>query len=265
MDIEYRISRDDTGPRWLNSKGRIYRDAAGTARRFIGTNLDITERRRAEEELRLKEKLLDGASDSIFLHDLAGQFLYLNEAAYKSRGYEKEELMSLNVPALPTPEFLQDRAKRLQELQAQGEMIFEAAHRRKDGSVMPVEIHARLLDLDDRRLILSVTRDITERKQAEEALRTAAQQWRTTFDAISDAVCLLDRGGRIIQSNRAMAELAGKPQAEITGHFSWEFMDETGPVKLGSRLQQVAGHPAPNLDPAQGPPLAARHGRPDPG
>ena len=217
VDMEYRISRDDAGPRWLNSKGRIYRDAAGTARRFIGTNLDITERRRAEGELRLKEKLLDGASDSIFLHDLAGQFLYLNEAAYKSRGYEKEELMSLNLPALLTPELLKDRPGRLQELQAQGEMIFEAAHRRKDGSVMPVEIHARLLDLDDRRLILSVTRDITERKQAEEAMRTAAQQWRTTFDAISDAVCLLDRGGRIIQSNRAMASWWANPRLRSPG------------------------------------------------
>lgn len=357
MEIEYRLSHGDTGPRWVNSKGRVYRDKAGAAVRLVGTNLDITERRRAEEELRLKEKLLDGASDSIFLHDQEGHFLYLNEAAYKSRGYEKEELMSLNVLALPTPEFLKDRPRRLQELRAQGEMIFEAAHRRKDGSLMPVEIHARLLDLGDRQLILSVARDITERKiaekalreteelyrslfenmlngfaycqmlyekdqpqdfiyldvnrsfetltglqnvagkkvsevipglrrsnpelleaygrvaltgipekfeiyvqpmkmwfaisvyspakeyfvavfdvittrkQTEEALRTAAHQWRTTFDAISDAVCLLDRDRRIIQFNRAMADLAGKPHSEIIGHFCWEIMHETGPIK----------------------------------
>ncbi|MCL4502197.1 MAG: PAS domain S-box protein, partial [Deltaproteobacteria bacterium] len=357
VNIEYRVCRGGTDLRWLNGKGRIYRDETGAVVRLIGANIDITERRRTEEELRLKEKLLDGASDSIFLHDQEGHFLYLNEAAYKSRGYEKEELMDLNVLALPAPEFLQDRPRRLQELQTQRETIFETAHRRKDGSLMPVEIHARLLDLDDRQLILSVARDITKRKiaekalvdreklyhslfenmlngfaycrmlyehdqphdfiylevnksfetltglknvvgkkvsevipgiresnpelfetynrvaltgtpekfetyisplgmwlaisvysptsgyftaifevittrkQAEEALQKAAHQWRTTFDAISDAVCLLDRNSRIIQSNRAMADLAGQPQSGIIGRFCWEVLHETGPVK----------------------------------
>ena len=58
---------------------------------------------RAEEELRLKERLLDGASDSIFLLDLEGNFLYLNQAAYRDRGYEKEELLGQNLSVADLP------------------------------------------------------------------------------------------------------------------------------------------------------------------
>ena len=128
---------------------------------------DITLRKQAEIELKLKEQLLDGASDSIFLHDLEGHFIYVNEAACRDRGYEREELQGKDVWALIAPDYAATREKILQDLLAQGEITFESAHVRKDGSVMPVEIHARIIDLGERRLILSVARDITERKRAE--------------------------------------------------------------------------------------------------
>ncbi len=89
--------------------------------------------------------------------------------------------------------------------------------------------------------IFVLSLNLRGRRQAEEALRTAAHQWRTTFDAISDAVCLLDRDGRIIQSNRAMADLVGKPHAQITGHFYWEFIDATAAIKSGPRFSRWRG------------------------
>jgi PAS domain S-box-containing protein/putative nucleotidyltransferase with HDIG domain len=135
------------------------------------TMSDVTSRKQAEIDLKLKERLLDGASDSIFLHDFAGHFIYVNEAACRDRGYEKEELQGKDVWALIAPDYVATRGKLLQDLQAQGEITFESAHVRKDGSVMPVEIHARIIDLEDRRLILSVARDITDRKQAEAELK----------------------------------------------------------------------------------------------
>jgi PAS domain S-box-containing protein/putative nucleotidyltransferase with HDIG domain len=128
---------------------------------------DITDRKQAEIELKLKERLLDGASDSIFLHDLEGHFIYVNEAAWRGRGYERAALLGKDVGALMAPDYAATRGKILQDLHAQGEITFESAHVRKDGSIMPVEIHARFIDLGDRRLILSVARDISERKKAE--------------------------------------------------------------------------------------------------
>ncbi|MBU4355688.1 MAG: PAS domain S-box protein [Proteobacteria bacterium] len=298
---------------------------------------DITLRKQAEIELKLKERLLDGASDSIFLHDLTGQFIYVNEAACRDRGYEKEELRGQDVWTLIAPDYAATREKTLQDLLAQGEITFESAHVRKDGSVMPVEIHARIIDLGERRLILSVARDITDRKRsieeiarlasfpqlnpnpvlevdnagnitftnpaaqetarklglqdekpflpadlreilqatgeqgerqfyrevevkgtvfsahihfapqfqmtrlfllditdrkrAEEELRLAAFQWRTTFNAIGDAVALMDQEGTILQCNQAMADQVGKPFPEIIGRRCWEVVHGTsGPI-----------------------------------
>jgi PAS domain S-box-containing protein len=189
------------------------------------------ERKDAAEELELKERLLDGASDSIFLHDQDGHFIYVNEAAYKTRGYGKEELLAQDLAVLPTPEYAQLRPELLSELLAKGETVFDSAHFRKDGSVMPVEVHARTIDLNGRRLILSVARDITARKLAEERLLSAAKKWRTSFDAISDAMCLLDRECVIQQCNQAMAELVGKPFSEIIGRHCWELVHGTaGPI-----------------------------------
>ncbi len=140
---------------------------AGAVLHCRTTMSDITLRKQAEIELKLKERLLDGASDSIFLHDLEGHFIYLNEAACRDRGYEKEELRGKDVWGLVSPDYAAAREKNLQDLHVQGEITFESAHIRKDGSILPVEIHARIIDLEDRRLILSVARDITDRKRAE--------------------------------------------------------------------------------------------------
>jgi len=184
---------------------------------IFGVARDVTAHKQAEKELKLKEKLLDSASDSIFLHDLEGNLLYVNEAAYITRWYGKEEILKLGAWSLATPEAAVHQDSILKELWGNGELIFESEHRRKDGSVIPVEIVARVLSVEDRELILSEVRDITERKRAEVALRCAAQKWRTTFDAIGDAICLVDRDLKITQCNQAMLNLSGLSFPEIIG------------------------------------------------
>ena len=173
---------------------------------------DLTEKMRAEEDLRLKEKLLDGASDSIFLLDLEGNFLYLNQAAYRDRGYEKEELLGQNLSVLLSPEFTLKREAVLQELLARGELIFEADDRRKDGSFMPVEIFARTIDLEGRKFILTAARDITERRQAEEA-----------FQALVNGAPLgifILQNGRFIHVNPGFVKICGSSEEELIGSYS---------------------------------------------
>ena len=143
---------------------------------------DITEHQRAVSELKLKERLLDSASDSIFLHDLEGNFLYMNEAAYITRWYPHEELLSLGAWALATPEAADYQDNILRELLANGELVFESEHRRKDGSVIPVEIFARVLAVEDQEMILSIARDITQRKETEEALALHTVQVQALLD-----------------------------------------------------------------------------------
>ena len=131
------------------------------------TMSDITPRKQAEIELKLKERLLDGASDSIFFMIWRVISSTSTKRPAEDRGYEKEELLGKDVGRL-LPRTMPRPGKILQDLHAQGEITFESAHVRKDGSVMPVEIHARIIDLGDRRLVLSVARDITERQRASE-------------------------------------------------------------------------------------------------
>ena len=125
---------------------------------------------------------MDGTGDSFFLYDLDGHLIYVNEATCRERGFEKDELLCKDVSALVAPDYAEKRGKILKNLLATGELIFESAHLRQDGSCLPVEIHSRLLDLGDRRLILSVARDITRRKQAEEALQQERSQAQRYLD-----------------------------------------------------------------------------------
>lgn len=126
--------------------------------------------RKGEDELRLRAVLLDNASDSFFLYDTEGGAHYVNETAHKSLGYTKEELLSSRVHRNSKPESWLLTGPRMQALSQKGKAIFEATIHRKDGSVMPVEAHASIVEHQGKRLILSAVRDITERKKAEDEI-----------------------------------------------------------------------------------------------
>jgi PAS domain S-box-containing protein len=126
-----------------------------------------TARERMEEDLEIKAQVLDAANDSIFVYDSGGNFIYVNEMAAMSRGYSRDELMAINRRDLASPEYAKLFDLRLKEIMGKGGSIFESAHLHKDGSVMPVEIHARTIKVGGKNLIISVVRDITERKRME--------------------------------------------------------------------------------------------------
>jgi PAS domain S-box-containing protein len=127
-------------------------------------------RRVAEDELALRAQLLDAATDSIFVYDTDGNFIYANEACRRTRGYTRDELMAMNLHELATPECAALIDERESGAQGEGEAIFESTHLRKDGSVMEVEVHNRPIEAAGRTLFLSVARDITERKRVDREL-----------------------------------------------------------------------------------------------
>ena len=129
---------------------------------------DITEHKRTREENALKALLLDSTNDSIFLIDLNGNFVYVNDTAFKSRGYTRDEFMNMNLRDMDPPEYAHLVGKRIHDLMQHGHAIFESAHIHKDGHLIPIEVSARVIELDGRKLILSVIHDITERRLAQE-------------------------------------------------------------------------------------------------
>jgi PAS domain S-box-containing protein len=146
------------------------KDDEGKIVSCLEVSRDITERKQTEEELRLRAQLLDSATDSIFVHDLDENFVYVNEATCRLYGYSREELLKMKLHQLVPPEQANGLATLKQETLGKGEMVFETVNLRKDGSVVPLEVHSRTIESGGEKFILAIARDITERKKMEETL-----------------------------------------------------------------------------------------------
>lgn len=164
----------------------------------------LTEKELQLDNSRLMLQLLDSATDSVFLHDFDGNFIYVNEAAYKTRGYTKEELMGMNLHDLDVPKYEKLIEPRIKELRAKKESTFETAHFRKDGSEMPIEIHSKIIKFNDKLLVLSYVRDITKHKKIENDLISAKEQYRTLLDNIGVGIAFISPNMEILDLNGQM-------------------------------------------------------------
>jgi PAS domain S-box-containing protein len=177
---------------------------------------DITERKRAEEALKLRAQILDSATDSIFLHDFDGNFVYVNETACRTHGYSREEFMKMKLTQVIAPERVSRLDSDFQEMLEKGQVIFESTHLRKDGSIIPVEVHGRTIESGGGKLILTVIRDITERKAAEEALRESEEKYRDLLDNTSDLIQSVKPDGRFRYVNNGWRQALGYSEEEIS-------------------------------------------------
>jgi diguanylate cyclase (GGDEF)-like protein/PAS domain S-box-containing protein len=142
---------------------------------FIAIKQDITERKRAEKELRLTQFSVEHASENIFWANSQGHFVYVNKAACDSLGYSREELLSLSVPDL-NPRFRkeEDWSTFWEELKRRGSITFEGQNTSKQGRVFPAEVTANYLEFDGQEYSFAFVRDITDRKLAEDRVQYLA-------------------------------------------------------------------------------------------
>jgi PAS domain S-box-containing protein len=171
-DSEYALLFDDGTSRDMFGNAAPLLDYNGNVRGAMGVFVDITERKRAENSLRLFRMLVDQSSDAIEVIDPETlRLIDINGRACTDLGYSREELLSMSVYDIdPNAESL--RAKVTDELRSSGSAIFESVRRRKDGSTFPVEVSIKRVHLD-RIYRVAVVRDIAARKRTEEALHEA--------------------------------------------------------------------------------------------
>ncbi len=209
------------------------------------TARDIRERKRAAESLRASEarfqELVDHAADGLFLHDEHGVIVDVNRQACASLGYSREDLIGMSPFAFDpdaTPAMFEQIAARL----AAGEVVaFDSRHRRKDGTVFPVEVRIRPFEWEGRRLSLALARDITERKRAEQALVESHGLLNAVVEGTADAVFVKDLQGRYLMINSAGARFVGRPVAEVLGKDDRElFSPETARRIMERDLQVMA-------------------------
>jgi PAS domain S-box-containing protein/diguanylate cyclase (GGDEF)-like protein len=169
---ELRMLRKDGAVHWVNVTTSLVRDAGGEPAYFISIVNDISERKRAERELQRFGRAMDVSPDSIYLTDPATmRFVYLNQTACRRLGYSREELLQKGPQdVFPTPR--ETIEGEFADVIAAGEpgLIHERLFTRGDGSSGWSELHRRALHTDGGTLIVTIGRDITERKRAESVL-----------------------------------------------------------------------------------------------
>jgi PAS domain S-box-containing protein len=129
---------------------------------------DVTARKQMEAEVALRAELLDAATDLVIVHDLKGKIVYVNQAACRAHGYEREQLQHMTLRQLIAPEQRESALPHLDMLAAGHDVAFQTVHCRRDGSRLPIEVHARVVESAGGKIVISIVRDITERRRAEE-------------------------------------------------------------------------------------------------
>jgi two-component system sensor kinase FixL len=185
---EYRVTHRVMKPRggflWVQSEGKVMQRAPdGRALRMIGVNRDVTERKLLEDQLVMREAryraVIDAAVDGFWMIDMEGRLLEVNDAYVRQSGYSREELLQMRVSDLEASERPAEVAAHQKKIKQTGHDRFESEHRRKDGSVWPVEIvvtYSPGLDLSFVFVVDATARKRAERQMAEQRQELEALQ-----------------------------------------------------------------------------------------
>ncbi|HPJ59182.1 MAG TPA: PAS domain S-box protein [Bacteroidales bacterium] len=182
--------------------------------------------------------ILKFANDIILLFDGNYQIVEANDKALETYGYLRNEMTGMSVKDLKagnTPGSLEDDLKELNDI---GYSIFETVHRKKDGSVFPIEISARLFEIEGVAYYQSISRDISERKQTEEILRESEERFRKLFEESPVGLVMTGKDTSIIRANPGFCKMIGYTEEELTGMTLRNFThpDHIGAVEVGVLL-----------------------------
>jgi PAS domain S-box-containing protein len=184
------------------------------------------ERRAHEEALAASEAsyraIFEASEDAIFLHDYeSGAILDVNPKACSTYGYSREELKRLSVGDLSgnvAPYTNEEALRLIREVRAGGGPLrFEWRRRNKDGSLHWDEVTLKKVDIAGRPHVMAMTRQITERKSAVEALKASEEQYRAIFNASADSLVLRDAEFRVVDVNPAYEKMSGRSREEALG------------------------------------------------
>lgn len=209
----------------------------GSCQQSVQTIVDVTQRKRAEEDLRRQADLLDLSHEPIFAWKLRGGIVHWNRGSEELYGFSKEEAVgSVSHRLLGTvhPVPLEQVEN---ELERHGWWAGELEHTARDGRRVVVESRQQLARTSDgRRLVLETNRDVTERKRSEEALKESEERFRRTFQAAAVGMAHIAPNGSWMRVNDKLSEIVGYGREELSG---LTFQDITHPEDLDLDLRHV--------------------------
>lgn len=224
FQYEARLRHADGNYRWVEVIGRVLaRNESGRPTRMMGVRLDIEMRKATEGALRDSEaryrELFASNPHPMWVYDLETYaFLAVNDAAISHYGFSREEFLAMTIRDIRPPEDVPLLLAHLGAPQIRPSRNGLWRHRRKDGSIIVVDIGSHALMFADRPAELVLSNDVTARELSEERLRVSEQNLSTTLQSIGDAVIATDANGLITRMNPTAERLTGWPLSDASGH-----------------------------------------------
>lgn len=175
----------------------------------------------AEEALNESDKqskdIFNSIGDSIFIHDLSGKIIKVNQSFHTFLGYGNDELSHLTIIDIIPSEYAALLPHQLAKVQQYGNNTFETTLLKQDNTIFPVEITSRLIDFSGEPAILSIARDLTKRKQTETEIRGTKNYLETIITMSHDGIAVIDSEGKFEFGNNACFDILGRSETELIG------------------------------------------------
>ena len=185
---------------------------------------DVTHQKEALEQSAFEEKrfqlLFNHTNDAIFVHGIdekgmPGPFMMVNDTACKRFGYSRDEFLKLKPGEIDEPKSAIRVPEIMKRLEEENHVVFDMDQVTRDGRVIPSELSSHFFEMDGKGTILTISRDITGRKQVEEALKETEERYKALFNRSLHAVYIHDFKGNFIDANHAALDLLGYISEDI--------------------------------------------------
>lgn len=246
------IAKDGTVIPISLSVSYLYSDGKPVA--AIGIFRDLRPLKEVENRLRESEKkyrmLVEKTADGIFVYQ-DHSFKYTNPAFRELLGYTEDELKTMGLKDIVRPE-LAELIEMRYDKRIRGEKVpdqYEIALRSKDGRWRAFEITPSVIEYEGRPATQNVIRDITEKREAQKALRASEARYRATVEHTGTAMMVIDEDYNIVFANRQMERLSGYTKDEIVGRMRWTQLvhpDDVERMKGYSRARRQGLHDVPS-------------------
>jgi len=198
-------------------KDLLYR-LAPVVKRSLKEAKELRELRQAEKLIKESEEkyrvLFETAKDAIFMTDETGKFIGVNQMACESLGYTKKELLKMSNKDIDADTRGYEAFLKVRDGQKET-MTFEVNQRRKDGTLLPVEVTGSFFTSGDKKFSLAITRDLNERKQSEEALKASEEKYRTLIESLEEGISSVDENENFTFVNKAASKIFGYSVEEL--------------------------------------------------
>jgi PAS domain S-box-containing protein len=247
--VRYRVRHKDGRWRVFEAFGRtLLPDSADEG--MVCNARDVTERHEAEEGLRRSEdhfrRLIENAHDMVCLADVTGPIRYVSPSAHRVLGYEPEEMVGMGMDELVHPDDFELTQRGVAETYAKPGIV--TTHvlrlRHRDGSWRVAESIARTLSPDtaDEGIVVNI-RDITERVEAEQALREREEYFRSLIENAYDMVCVTGASGEVVYASPAAQRILGYAPDEMVGMTTLDLVHPEDVETAAATFEQTVARP----------------------